>query len=575
MSLSSVAPQSCVAVYDPNIDINSHKYYTILKGCVSESITEVQSSSQSSSTWTFPYVAPSRQAVLKKRFRIGAHATIRLQKSAGPTNLLQENGDALRAFALSSLFETVKCDVGNTTVNVQLNQIVHPLSRIAMDYHNRQMVNNGVPSCLDKSQAYEMLVGDALNPLQQWGTCSREGEDGRGAWNYDIAFTAPTTDVTIETDLMEEILLSPFIFCNEDHAGLVGLDRIQFTISLSSNKQRIWSGTGKKQNVNDTDVTVTVTLSNPKLYVSSLILPNEMLSTIPKMYTNKYNEIEYIPYNTRSNFTGVGSQLQITTDQMQLKGVPNKLIAFVRKPLDLCSYNDPDTYARIDDINIKFGGVSGVLSTLNTYDLYQMSRKNGLQNSLQDWRGEFSEFLGDGTKNIKNYGIGSVLVLEFGTDIPLMDGCAGMGGNRQFSITINCTNLKKNVAAGNPQSAAFVPYAPEVGLCFVYEGLFTIDTENSHVTTEIGIVSKSDYDNARPVDAVSYYDIKEIVGGNFLSSFKNILGKYVRPALSVANKANEMAEKVGLGHSGGGHSGGTLEGGKVAKKTKLADRLKN
>ena len=85
-----------------------------------------------------------------------------------------------------------------------------------------------------------------------------------------------------------------------------------------------------------------------------------------------------------------------------------------------------DTFAQINTVSITWDNRNGLLASALSTDLYTMSVKNGLQDSFPAWA-QYS---------------GSVLCVEMGSDIGLLDGQApGMAGQFQLNVQCNYTNI--------------------------------------------------------------------------------------------------------------------------------------
>lgn len=160
---------------------------------------------------------------------------------------------------------------------------------------------------------------------------------------------------------------------------------------------------------------------------------------------------------------------------------------------------------------------------------------------------------------------GSVLCLDFGTDIGLMsDEAPGLLGNYQLGLTANFINTRST------------PITPTLYVVVVYEGTFMVQDGNcSHM---IGVLSRSDVLNSQKMPGVSYKLAESIYGGDFFSSLKKGLSKasdFLKKSKLVSNVASLIPDKraQAIGHIakqyGYGRSGGVLVGaGLGEEKTK-------
>ena len=68
----------------------------------------------------------------------------------------------------------------------------------------------------------------------------------------------------------------------------------------------------------------------------------------------------------------------IYSSNIQLSGIPDKLIVFVRKPIAGLTCVDADSYATITGISINFNNQAGLLSSMTPQQLYRNSVQSGL-----------------------------------------------------------------------------------------------------------------------------------------------------------------------------------------------------
>jgi hypothetical protein len=108
--------------------------------------------------------------------------------------------------------------------------------------------------------------------------------------------------------------------------------------------------------------------------------------------------------------------------------------------------NDSDAFLPITSINITWGNVSGVLSTLSQYDLWLLCEKNGLKQTWPMFSGQtisiYAKALDTGGSYLMNVrGPSAPLCLEFGSDIQLLnEDYPGKQGTWNFQIQVNAFN---------------------------------------------------------------------------------------------------------------------------------------
>ena len=68
----------------------------------------------------------------------------------------------------------------------------------------------------------------------------------------------------------------------------------------------------------------------------------------------------------------------ITSTNIQLSGIPDKLIICVRKVIGNMKNNQTDSYATITGISMNFNNQAGLLSSMNAEQLFRNSVQSGL-----------------------------------------------------------------------------------------------------------------------------------------------------------------------------------------------------
>jgi len=290
-------------------------------------------------------------------------------------------------------------------------------------------------------------------------------------------------------------------------------------------------------------------------------------------------------YTTYDNNAGTLFQSQT----LQLNQIPDKLILFISKPTK--KFGDSDSTLPITKISIDFNNNSGLLSAARCEDLYRMSKDNGSNQNWLEWSG-FANTAVASTVNAENgltlsaNGVelnagavttsfktvptcGSMLMLEFGKDIQLIEDFFAPGSLGNFNIRVNIYYLNNNpsIKSGDQIQLTMITLNSGVFVC-----------ERGTSSTYTGILTRADVLEASEQDAYTHSDVRRLVGGGFLDMLKSGVSKLapmlktVAPMLApmaksyLANKGalGQMAAQgigaMGYGRSGGGSSGGALHG---------------
>lgn len=284
-----------------------------------------------------------------------------------------------------------------------------------------------------------------------------------------------------------------------------------------------------------------------------------------------------IPYST------VGGSA-LVSQTLQLNQIPDKLIVFVRKTSGQQTWGDSDSYLPIRKVTINFNNNSGILASATCEDLYRMAKDNGSNQNWQQWVGVAGNIAGapqisTGTvltgqnqigasaalANILNTNsiwsvptCGSVMVLEFGHDIQLVEDFFAPGslGNFNIQIQVTCEN----------QSCVSVGSAPgdsgiELVMITMNSGVFVCERGTS--STYTGILTRADVLEASEQDAYTRSDVQRMVGGSFHDLLKSGVSKLAPLVKAAAPHVLPHIEKyvkgkLGMGRSGGGPTGGGI-----------------
>lgn len=525
-----------VKVIDPELDFDNENYYAVLKGSKWTSWKPIVSTSYSNSSATFSAPPPDPNTCVSRKVRLSVPVTIDFIGNAPLGQaLLQSQYDAPRAYPLSSNISTIQLDLNNTNFSINMSDTIQALLR----YHNPDNLKDGelstTPSTLDKSQQYSDLSNSIHNPLSSLIDTGLGGLDGRGAFpvssitnNISLGIGMDTT-ATISTVFTEDIFLSPLLFgthCLEN--GFIGLQTLQLIVNWNSNLNRMWC----HDNSGGTTLTsIVVTLGQPTLLFQ--YKTPDIVEHIPTFRTYPYYEIQRYPTDYG---TAVGSQTTVTipSSNIQLNSIPRIMYIFTRKRNSDLTFLDTDTFFSIENVSINWANQSGLLSAARKYDLYEMSVRNGCNLNWRDWSGESSPYSSGSTVSTIN-GVGSVLAVEFGTDIGLSSEQApGINGTFQLQMEVTVTNRS---------SSAIMP---TLYVCIVNEGVFTI--QNNSAYSQIGVISQNDVLECKEMPGINYGDLKYMAGAsifkNFKRKLKNTLKLIAKHAPTFLERGTKFAKQA-------------------------------
>ena len=568
-------------------DITSDIDFAVKSGASQTTYQRFPATSASNSSLIFSVQVPSENVVIGRDVLIttGLSFTMTAGNSAGAGNpgavpvgsSAFDYGvtDALQAFPMASLMTTATASINNTTVSVNLQDVLPSMLRLN---NSRELYrfNSSTPSLPDQAYArYIQGVGANNNPLAGYSNASYDIDQvPRGAHPASILITrtdgvSGATDnspiavndddtwvIEFSTVVAEPLFLSPFIFGDPEYnqQGLLGINNMNFTFNIDATCKRLFSTSnpyirtislGTAANPNGfTAGSAILTQNQP----SSPALLFKFLSTQPSDLIETKNVVPYMDFprylTSSANTSSVAAQgsATLTSSNLQINQIPDLFIINVRKPMNSQTIQDASAFMTINNVSINLNNQSGLLSSASAYDLWRMSVKNG---STQSW----AEFGGLAQQSNSTIGIGSfvdttgsLLIIDPAYDLSLPDYItSGSLGNYNFQFQVGVTNTL--VADGG------AALTPEICVIAVNSGIMTTQQGVSAIYT--GILTKEMVLNAKSrqqASAMKSAEIKRMVGGNMLNM----------PLHGIVRAA---CKRFGGVSSGGVPSGGATSGG--------------
>jgi hypothetical protein len=419
------------------------------------------------------------------------------------------------------------------------------------------------------------------------------GSIPRGAYNIKVGAPVVTaTNITqvVSYNVFENVFLSP---CTWDsiHSSFIGLQAFSILYNFSPTAQQlVWSGTQKKSvlldpvntdsQLLDVKMAVDFTTVAPELWVG-YYSPSPLM-TLPPTVSYAYNQVESfttqnltaIKYNGR--FLGTlydGADQSISTNNIQLKQIPSRVIIAVRPKLNNMTYHSTHSYFQIKKCSVMFDNNSGILSNADQSLLYNISRSNGVNLDYTSWLGEYDVGSGVGSQFNNNvHSVGSILCFDPAKDWGLSDGQAcGVAGSFNFQVNLD-------VKCINPDFL-ILSSAYEIVCIVINDGEISVNLQNGTTNAKLGLITEADVLTA-PLDP-NAPPASELQGNGFLSGLKQFIKKAVPIARDIAPHAIEIFNKtkehlngsalIGSG-IGAGQGHGLGRGGKLSKLS-LKDRL--
>lgn len=538
MSLN--VPQVQVAkVIDPRLAIRTKRDYVALKGSLVNTHQAFPATTINNSSLQITSNPPNRGIVISRLVykRVSFDITIN-GVNPGPGPLLSEGYYGPRAYPLASVTSSEQITLNNDTLTqAPVSQYWPALLWYHNEWRNRFGQYSLTPSMQDQFQDYNEAAGSVRNPLAPYGDNSLEIT--RGSYAGMEVLTNTQNQATIRLTVTEPILISPMVFGQGSNftAGLSGIQNMSYTATLGD-LRRVLSLTptqgdpAKLITSND----IIVNLASATLLFN--YLTPDPLMPVPRNLVSSYFSI--VSYPTRSSVpVAPGGVVDLNMQSIQVTSIPRRIYVFARRDDAEQTAFTSDTFMSLpigeNPVSMTWNN-NQFLSQCSTEDLYNISVKNNVNMNY--------------TQFVKH--TGSVLCLDFGTDIGLMsDEAPGSLGNYQMSVRARFRNT----------SAAAL--TPTLYVVVVYEGTFNVRDGNcSHM---IGVLSRKDVLDSRRTPGVTYSRAMDVYGGSFFnklgSAFRKAhdwakdnkvlsrgLSVLPHPAAQVAAKAASMA---GYGMSGG------------------------
>lgn len=393
-------------------------------------------------TWSIN--PPSNQTCVDRFFRVKYYVEV---KATG-ADFEPVSNDCMRQMPLNSLIDVTSLKINGEQVSDATGSILHA----QLCYHNeaddRKKSWSTSASQPDQYQALEdyYVLGTNRNVACNFG--ENAYEPSRGSYTYEVVDAQ-----TLRFEIVEPIFISPlYQGLGRQVEGLVNVNEIILNLRFKADSQRFMTITPRIAPApNITSVTTTFYRA-PELILS--YLTPQMFDGIPAVQTLSYVKPQsYIKQEATPLVAGETRTL--ITDSIRLSQVPQRIMLFCRRTEATSTFDKPDSFLAIKSLRVQWNNEDSLLSSATQSDLYEISRRNGLNMS---WV-EFSKHRG------------SVVMLEMGKDIGLPQGLtAGVQG----SFTLSCQVEFENVSSGD--------YLPSFYMTLYNIGSFSISQNSARVS---------------------------------------------------------------------------------------------
>ena len=610
MATADISKES---VFDGRI-VQSAPAFAVNKGALSLTAVPFQAISQTTTQHTYNINVPSQNVFIDRA--VDWTSTVPLLVKTAPITtpftinqpILTFGQDcALTNFPLHSCVGTMTATINDTTTTMNTSDILKQVLRLTSYQKNK--LSRTCPTMDDTYASYNTAYGTINNPLGGYGEatssaltpngafpnvvfCNAANTPLVGAGSYIITSPAganqtinfvngiPIRDVVndaigyslvIQFTSTEKLVLSPFIFANsaEWETGLFGINAIQLVMNLQAPDRVIRSTNANGRSILSCVYNGSTFSGSSCLF--QFLTPSLDLPLPPKSC------VEYMEYpRYLTNLTGFttapGASEVLQSQTIVLPQIPDMLLIFCRPQSystagDLAGTRSADYMFPPQRISINFDNFSGLLSSHQQVQLYQMAVHNGLEMSYEEFIGLAK--LGRYGANVQS--VGGFLVLKPGTDITLQSGQApGIAGSYtlQYQLTVQ-----------NTTDATVASY--QIVTVAVNSGFFESQSGSSRVVKSV--LSEADIISAPVASAGTAEGMRRLVGHGFLSNLGSAYSKakdlytaskpLISGAVSMLPESGKLGsvkgalKAVGYGNASGG--GGGMSGGRRGLSARL------
>jgi hypothetical protein len=403
--------------------------------------------------------------------------------NSGEVYVINSSFAGLCQYPLHQMIATLTITLNNQAITIRPSQLFDKFAHYNFDRETQKSTMSSTPCYPDQAVTYELSAGRVTSEFALYGSSVDHISHQHTCvltFSNNPKLTAPNASGTAQftAEFTEPLMTNPLIFDREwwRRPGIAQITN--FTVNMAFGPvgiQRVW-----RQSTNDyvNYTNIQVTILQPVLYLAYYTLPTYM--TIPPSLSYPYTAVQNFVYNFAQSYNSLQS-FTLTSNTIQFQSIPHRLYISVSKAYNTKTINDPDVFLPITSINITWGNVSGVLSTLSQYDLWLLCEKNGLKQSWPMFSGQTIKIWGKALDTGNAYeqnvrGPSAPLCLEFGSDIQLLnEDYPGKQGTWNFQIQVNAFN------------SLFNAVTPQLDIIVIYHGSMTI--AGGSVTLQTGLVT--------------------------------------------------------------------------------------
>lgn len=567
-----------VPVVDSVLDCKEAIPYAVYRSGANITYQQQEVSGTASATsQNFNVIVPSEQTVMDRRVdwhgRISFEVTFPASPVASDANFLQYGRNcALCPYPFHSSITTISSTINNNTFSQNQNDVMPVIMKL-LSKEDQGRHSDFTPVMPDNYLHYSDANGAVNNPLGGYNnSVSSNDFHPRGAFPLVTFATAGSASGTImsviprtvnvplvvfiEVDVTEPIMLSPFLFghSKSDRQGIYGIQNFNLRINTDPSYPLLRCNLPSAYTLVPT--VTSLAFSQPQLRLKYLTPKPE--DQFPARNCVGYYTLERYVSNAGS---GIAPQtrLTMTSSNLQLNMVPDKMVVFARRKNNANSCAKTDSFLKITGISINYNNAAGLLSSASETDLWKMSVEAGSNQSWLDFHG-YANVVNTSASSVRTPLSGSVLCLDFSKHIQITESYYAPGSLGTF-------NLQYNVILENQDSTTINPLDYELVTVIMNSGVVSLQRGTCSVYQ--GILNKVDVLDASKLEKYYDTDVDRLVGSGFLDNLKSVVGSALMKARGSGMSAGAV---TGGAVTGGAVTGGAVIGGKICSG-KLAGRV--
>lgn len=438
---------------DSEIDWQDHNNERVYKvNASSVQYEKNQTNNYGTSSINFNINTPGDHVLVNRTIELTVPTTIAFTRGNTSTgaSLLVANRAAFRSAALDRCISDVAFKLNSCPITVPANY-----GRNMAEYQihaNENWRNSNQLSAQDQGWNYSDFVGMVNSPLNQYAD-SESYQLGNSVKRGAHPLTATTglnntngnANATISADLKTCIEVPGLIgYGHEKDLGLANINNISLNMNIDLSAKNLFSIDGNT--TSQSQITASASISGTPYVSVKYSLPQQPCDKDMVYHIEEFQSFE----NTGSSMVN-GATADVTSNTISVDQVPKKLVLFVTRGDTERTLFTSDAFLQANQVRISFNNEQSLLASATPQDLYFMSQKNGLQDSL-------TQFLGTSVQGWQTIpSIGSFIVLEFGSDINTGNLVVGQPGRLNLKADVNVTN-QSGVTIASPTLHMLVVY---------------------------------------------------------------------------------------------------------------------